>query len=427
MKIFFSVGEPSGDLHGSNLIRRLHECDPTIQCVGYGGPKMAAAGCQLHEDLTKLSVMWLLRVLANIDKFWALVGQADRYFRRHKPDAIVMIDYPGFNWWIAWRAQVHGIPVFYYGTPQLWAWGQWRIRKMRRLVDHALCKLPFEAAWFRERGCNATYVGHPYFDQLHGMRLDEDFIAKHHCIERPLVTILPGSRTQEVTLNLETFVHAASAVRSRLPQARFAIAAYDDKRARCAEAAVKEVGFPIDIHIGRTQELIHLATCCMACSGSVSLELLYHEKPTVILYKVSRAAYQLQKFFRKVRYITLVNLLAVEDPFDEQFSAFDTTASQTASDNVPFPEYLTWQDVSGPISEHIVQWLTDDNSLAERRRALTEIKHRVAQPGASRRAADYILHELSRQAPAVPRPHFLPEKSPASLAACRDQARPAHR
>lgn len=416
MKIFFSVGEPSGDLHGSNLIRRLHECDSTIECVGYGGPKMAAAGCQLHEDLTKLSVMWILRVLLNIDKFWHLVGRADRYFRHHQPDAVVLIDYPGFNWWIAWRAQVHGIPVFYYGTPQIWAWAQWRIRKMRRLVDHALCKLPFEADWFCDRGCNATYVGHPYFDQLHAMRLDEDFLAEHHNPQRPLVTILPGSRTQEVTQNLETFVRAASAVRSRLPQARFAVAAYDEKRARLAETAVQGADFPIDIHISRTQELIHLATCCMACSGSVSLELLYHEKPTVILYKISRGAYQVQKFFRKVRYITLVNLLAVENPFDDGFSAFDSTASQAASDDVPFPEYLTWQDVSAPISEHVVEWLTDKSAWDARRRALSEIKGRVAQPGASRRAADYILRELSHCRPPVPRPHFLPAKSPASIA-----------
>ena len=126
MKIFFSVGEPSGDLHGANLILRLRKRMPGIQTVGYGGPKMAAAGCQLHEDLTKLAVMWFVRVLCDLDKFWDLVGRADRYFRHHRPDAVVLIDYPGFNWWIARRAKAHGIPVFYYGTPQMWAWAGWR-------------------------------------------------------------------------------------------------------------------------------------------------------------------------------------------------------------------------------------------------------------------------------------------------------------
>src|SRR6476646_9664202 len=142
MKIFFSVGEPSGDLHGANLIRELRRRRPDCEFVGYGGPRMAAAGCDLHEDLTKLAVMWLLHALLNIHKFWNLASRADRYFRHHRPDAVVLIDYPGFNWWIARRAKAHGIPVFYYGVPQLWAWAGWRIKKMRRFVDHVLSKLP---------------------------------------------------------------------------------------------------------------------------------------------------------------------------------------------------------------------------------------------------------------------------------------------
>ena len=100
MRIFFSVGEPSGDLHGANLIRELQARDPNIQCVGYGGPKMAAAGCQLHEDLTKLAIMWISRVVTNIHKFWDLYRRAKQYFRENKVDAVVLIDYPGFNWWI---------------------------------------------------------------------------------------------------------------------------------------------------------------------------------------------------------------------------------------------------------------------------------------------------------------------------------------
>ena len=115
MTIFFSVGEPSGDLHGANLIRALGQRRPQWQFVGYGGPKMAAAGCQLHADLTKLAVMWIARVLVNLHKFIGLLVRADSYFRDYRPDAVVLIDYPGFNWWIARRAKVHGIPVFYYG------------------------------------------------------------------------------------------------------------------------------------------------------------------------------------------------------------------------------------------------------------------------------------------------------------------------
>ena len=138
MKLFFSVGEPSGDLHGANLVRELRQQDPRIRCVGYGGPRMRQAGCEVHADLTELAVMWFLRAILNLHRFWGLLVQADRYFRHQKPDAVILIDYPGFNWWIARRAKAHGIPVFYYGAPQMWAWASWRIRKMRRLVDLSL-------------------------------------------------------------------------------------------------------------------------------------------------------------------------------------------------------------------------------------------------------------------------------------------------
>ena len=144
MQVFFSVGEPSGDLHGANLIEALKQRHPDCEFVGYGGPRMAAAGCRLHADLTQLAVMWVAQVVWNIRKFLRLLAEAEAYFKQSRPDAVVLIDYPGFNWWIARKAKAQGIPVVYYGTPQLWAWASWRVSKMRRFVDHVLCKLPFE-------------------------------------------------------------------------------------------------------------------------------------------------------------------------------------------------------------------------------------------------------------------------------------------
>src|SRR6476646_4645264 len=276
MKIFFSVGEPSGDLHGANLIRELQRRQPDCEFVGFGGPRMAAAGCALHEDLTKLAVMWFLHALLNIHKFWNLASRADRYFRHHRPDAVVLIDFSGFNWWIARRAKAHGIPVIYYGVPQLWAWAGWRIKKMRRYVDHVLCKLPFEETWYRERGCNATFVGHPYFDQLRAEQLNEPFMDRLRSSRGPLVAILPGSRTQEVKSNLGYFVKAAAVVKSRVPDARFVVASFKPSQADLARKAIAGTKLPIEVYVGRTAEIIHTADCAMAVSGSVSLELLYH-------------------------------------------------------------------------------------------------------------------------------------------------------
>lgn len=403
MKIFFSVGEPSGDLHGANLIRELRERVPDCECVGYGGPRMAAAGCRLHDDLTRLAVMWLLHAILNIHKFWRLVSRADRYFRHHRPDAVVLIDYPGFNWWIARRAKAHGIPVFYYGVPQLWAWAGWRIRKMRRFVDHVLCKLPFEEAWYRQRGCNATFVGHPYFDELRGQQLDASFLNHLRSRAGPLVAILPGSRTQEVTRNLHFFLQAAEIVRQRVPNARFAIASFKESQAKIARASVAGSKLPIEVYVGRTAEIIEAAECAMAVSGSVSLELLYHTTPTVILYHVSRFAFFVQKFFRKVRYITLVNLLTAADLFPQHVATYDPNDPVDAG--VLMPEYLTCEDKSAQVAAHVVEWLTEPAKRAARVGELSALKDQVGHGGASSRAAVYILNALMLQQKPALRTH----------------------
>ncbi|MGA2253470.1 MAG: hypothetical protein ABSG53_02315 [Thermoguttaceae bacterium] len=437
LHLFFSAGEPSGDLHAANLICQLQQRYQPFEAVGFGGPRMAATGCQLHADLTELAVMWFGRALANLHKFWALAGRADRYFRHHRPDAVVLVDYPGFNWWIAWRAKIHGIPVFYYTPPQIWAWATWRAKKMRRLSDHVLCSLPFEEAWFRQRGCNATFVGHPFFDEVRRHTLDESFLESHRRTG-PLVTILPGSRTQEVLHNLPWFLKAAARVRQAIPEARFAVAAFKPKHAQmaaemvaasrqwagnceqgvergeqalvvppsggnCANEAIvrrkpakagtTSAKAAIDIFSGRTPELMNLATCCMACSGSVSMELLYYAKPTVIHYWISPLAYAVQKRFRKVKYITLVNLLSTGELYPADLSPYDP--SQPGAEKVLFPEYLTCEDKSAAVAGHLIQWLKDPAALAGQIAALEQLKAEVAHGGASARAADYILRELT--------------------------------
>jgi lipid-A-disaccharide synthase len=459
LRLFFCAGEPSGDLHAANLIRRLRQCAPELEAVGYGGPRMAAAGCRLHADLTELAVMWFLRALTNIHKFWDLASRADRYFRHQRPNGVVLIDYPGFNWWIAWRAKIHGIPVFYYTPPQIWAWATWRAKKMRRLSDHVLCSLPFEEDWFRQRGCNATFVGHPFFDEVRQQTLDESFLEKHRrgkgdspifadprgasgvsdytakigtvpCAG-PLVAILPGSRTQEVLHNLPWFLKAAARVREAVPAARFAIAAFKPTHARLAAEIAARDGWGlksencklqiencgsetsdlethssklkaqssklIEIYSGRTPELMHLATCCMACSGSVSMELLYHAKPTVIHYRIGPLAYAVQKRFRKVKYITLVNLLSTGELYPADLSPYDP--AQADAEKVLFPEYLTCEDKSANVAGHVIQWLTDPAALARQVTALEALKAEVAHGRASARAAEYILRALRHPPP----------------------------
>ncbi len=402
MQVFFSVGEPSGDLHGANLIEALKRRNPGWEFVGYGGPKMAAAGCQVHEDLTQLAVMWVAQVLWNIRTFLKLLSRADKYFQQHRPDMVVLIDYPGFNWWIARKAKAQGIPVVYYGTPQLWAWAGWRVSKMRRFVDHVLCKLPFEEAWFRSRGCHATFVGHPYFDELRSQQLDEAFVEAQTTSERPLVTILPGSRTQEIKSNLLPFLQTAKRIKKQVPDARFAIAVFKSAQLPRVNELVEQSGVTVEVHVNRTAELIHAARCCLACSGSVSLELLYHTKPSAILYQISKFGYFVQWWLRKIRYITLVNLLTTKAPFADQNAGIYDPADPR-DQHVLMPEYLTYGDRTEELAEHVVGWLTNETQYADIQAKLSQLKAKVAQGGASERAAEYISTQVLFNTASPPR------------------------
>ncbi len=166
MRLFVSAGEPSGDLHGANLIHFLRRRQPDLEVHGFGGDRMIEAGAHLLHPLADSAYVGLIRVLGSVPEHARLLKQAEQSFRTHRPDALVVIDYPGFHWWLAKRAKSLGIPVIYFVPPQLWAWGQWRLRKMRKLVDLALCPLTFEEPFFTQHRIPARYIGHPYFDEL---------------------------------------------------------------------------------------------------------------------------------------------------------------------------------------------------------------------------------------------------------------------
>ena len=380
MRIFLSTGEPSGDLHAANLIHSLRKARPGVEVVGFGGPRMAEAGGRVLYPLVDLAVMWILRVLLNIDKFFKLLDDAEAEFVANRPDAVVLIDYPGFHWHLAKRARKHGIPVFYYVPPQIWAWAGWRVEKVKKFVDHVLCSLPFEPAWYRERGFfNAVDVGHPYFDELAERSIDERFVAELSSRPGPLVAILPGSRTQELTRNLPTFLKAASKLAEVRPDVRFAVACLHEKHRELALAMIEEAGSKLDVevHAARTPELIRVADVAWAVSGSVGLELMVEALPTVVLYKVKAFDLWVARKFIKSKYISLVNLLA---------------------DAKVMPEYLTAADVSGEIAAHAARWLGDPAERRKASQALAELRDRVAIPGASDRAAGRIIAVL--EAPA---------------------------
>lgn len=385
MRIFVSTGEPSGDHHAANLVHALKARAPGVEVVGFGGPRFEAAGATLLFPLVDLAVMWFLRVLLNYHKFVAVVNQADDYFRTQRPDAVVLIDYPGLHWHIARRAKKYGIPVIYYVPPQLWAWAGWRVKKVQRFFDRLLCSLPFEPDWYAQRGVPfAEYVGHPFFDELAERTLDAAFLAKQRQQGGPIVAILPGSRGQEIERNAPLLLKAAAEVATKRPGTRFLVACHKPAHADRIRALIQAQRLDIpqlEIHQGRTPEIMRAATLALSVSGSVSLELMAEALPTVILYKVRPIDLVIARPFIKSKYITLVNLLA---------------------DEPVMPEYLTDRDVSGELAGWALQWLNDPEARADRVERLAALRDRVARPGAAARAADRIVSLVQQHQPPAP-------------------------
>jgi lipid-A-disaccharide synthase len=233
-----------------------------------------------------------------------------------------------------------------------------------------------------------------------------------------------------VSHNLPWFLKAAEAVQKRSPQAKFVVASFKPHQAEMARRMIADHAqasgckLDIEVHVGRTPEVIHAATCCMAVSGSVSLELLYHVKPTVILYWISKTGYFVQSFFRRVKYITLVNLLSTDELFPKDMTPYDPATD--TSGKVLFPEYLTYDDKSQQIAGHVVEWLLNEQARERVVERLAELRSRVAAGGASAAAAQYIVAELEQRKNRTIRPHFIPHGVERVAAADGNSTRPRH-
>ena len=386
--LFFSVGEPSGDQHAGRLISQIRELNSDIQIRGFGGDSMQAAGCQLDRDLTQHAVVGILEVLPKLREFFRFADEAEEVFRSGQVDAVVLVDFPGFNWHIAKRAKKYGIPVYYYCPPQLWAWGGWRIKKMRRSVDHVLAVLPVEQAYFAGQGIPTTFVGHPFFDAVASAQLDQQLLDRFELIRshsQQLVAVLPGSREHEVHRNWPLMLESIRRVHRRQPQAKFLVASYRDRQCLwCRDQLTSsDATLPIEFFVGRTSEVIEAAHCAMIVSGSVSLELMARRTPAAVVYRVGRLLHTLGKLMVRLDSISLPNLMGNRKVFPEMVSVGRTE---------PAIEFLT-QSIDAMLGDPFYF-----QGLISR---LDQLRDRYAQPGASRCAAEWICNALEGATSAV--------------------------
>tara|TARA_R110002095_G_scaffold216459_1_gene213903 strand:+ start:3508 stop:4677 length:1170 start_codon:yes stop_codon:yes gene_type:complete len=379
MHLFFSVGEPSGDQHAAHLIHEIRNRRPDARFSAFGGPEMQEAGCHLEVRLTDYAVMGIFQVLPLIFKFIQFVKQAGRYLETERPDAVILVDFPGFNWWIAKKAKALGIPVFYYLPPQLWAWAPWRIRRVRKNIDYVLSGLKFEKEWYESRGVKVDYIGHPFFDEVASKPLDQNVLHELTHTGEKIVGILPGSRTSEVTRNFPVMLEIIRQLSQQFPQAIFPVACYREAHLELCRNFMEQQQasqLPIRFYLKKTSEIIEAAQCCLMVSGSVSLELLARKTPAVVLYRSHWGMFFMAHMFITCKYMSLPNLIAGQELMPE----FPSVGS---------PD----KDIAG-INAIIGDWLGTPFSLEQTRNKLSSLYNETVIPGASAQAAEAILSRV---------------------------------
>jgi len=326
VKLYIIAGEASGDLHAANLILALRKLSPELEIRAWGGDKMAAAGATVVKHYRDLAFMGFSEVILNLGTILRNLEFCKADIREFQPDAVILVDYPGFNLRIAKYVHGLGIPTSYYISPQLWAWKAGRVKQIKAYVDQLLCILPFEPAWYAKHGVNAQYVGHPLLDALHVYPFDPNFRKNETLDDRPVIALVPGSRKQEIKVKLPIMLAAA---------ARYAA----DYQIVIAGAPGQELHFyqniigdsPARIISGKTYDLLKIADAAIVTSGTATLETALIGTPEVVVYKGSPISYAIGKRLVKVKYISLVNLI-LDRPLLAELIQHDCTPEKIAAE-----------------------------------------------------------------------------------------------
>lgn len=318
MKYFIIAGEASGDLHASHLIASLKELDPQAEFRFLGGDLMEAqAGVQPIIHYKDMAYMGFADVMKHLGKILGFLGTARRAIDEWQPAALILVDYPSFNLKVAKYAHNLGIPVHYFISPKVWVWKEWRVKDIRRYVDHMYCILPFEPDWYRERDYTATYVGNPTVQEVAQASKDfpdfTQFIAQHNLADLPIIALVPGSRVREIRDNLPLMLEAAA----RHPEYQAVIAGAPS----ITDDLYREVMGNKTVPVLRdaTYPLVHHARAALVTSGTATLETALLDTPQVACYRFNGSKWS-YKFYRRLltgKYVTLPNLITDEPVIPE--------------------------------------------------------------------------------------------------------------
>lgn len=378
-RIMIIAGEASGDLHGANLAKALQAEDNSLILSGIGGSEMASAGVSLLYDISRLAVMGIIEVISRLRDIRSAMNMLESRFRLERPDLLILIDYPGFNLELARRAKKYNIPVLYYISPKIWAWREGRIKRIKKYVDRMAVILPFEKEFYGDHGVEVDFVGNPLLDQVHTKLSPGSFKAQIGIEpDATVIGIMPGSRKQEISKLLPIFMQTALKLNSEIKKCVFLL----PLASTLTEDDLQKHGAMtegLDVRIIKDKRYEAMASCdaAMAASGTLTMELAILKVPMVVCYRVSPLTHLLVKHFIKVRYASLVNLVAGKEVV---------------------PELLQQRATPENIYREILPLLVNGEAKNAMKDQLTLVCSQLGETGASKRTADIAVEMLSERA-----------------------------
>ncbi len=371
MKIMFSAGEASGDMHAAAVAAEIRRLRPEAELFGMGGSGMARAGVRIIYDIQNLGIIGVVEVIKHLPLFFRLRDLLRDAMIREKPDVLVCVDYPGFNMKIAHMAKEMGIPVVYYIAPTIWAWNKGRAKPIARDVAQVASIFPFEAEAYRKAGARVTFVGHPLADVVKpSMTKDEAMAYFHADPAAKRVLLMPGSRKNEVAGLLPVMLDAARQLHAEMPCQFFLPRAETIPQEMLDSYLDAAPELIVEVTEGNQYDLMQICHACVASSGTATLETALMELPTVLVYRLAAFTWFLAKRLVHVKYAGLPNLLL---------------------DREVTPELLQEEVRGDRISGLLRAWLTDEAERQKTIEELKEVRSALGSGGAVRRTAELVL------------------------------------
>lgn len=375
-RILIIAGEASSDMHAASLIREIRLLDKDISFFGLGGEKMKEIGVDLHDNIVRLAFIGPGGLFKHYLQLKKIYNSLCRHLKQNPPDMAILIDYAEFNLRVAKKLKILSVPIIYYVSPQVWAWGLWRIKTIRHLVNKMLVFFKFEEALYKEHGVDVSFVGHPLLDMVKTTIIKEDIIKKLN-IEKDarIVGLLPGSRISEIKNILPVMLESSKLLLKRSDlKIKFILplAATIDKH--FVKQMIKKSGIDITVVENETYNAIAICDCAMVTSGTATLETALLNVPMAIIYKANFLTYILTKNLIKLPYIGLVNIV---------------------SGRGLVPEFLQYDATPDKIAGYIEKLLADEKLVNYLKQEFLELKNSLGDTGASKRAAKEIIDFLN--------------------------------